>query len=414
VFRPTRLNRVSDKNNVIVDIEHENHIRHLMREVVPERCPRHLNFLKRFDSYLLSINSSPATRYKHLQSLSLFFNFLESKDLSYDKVDMNIILEYISYKRSQGVSDIKSLLKPIKKLLKYMISVEGRKDLLDVYSNIKLQERKREEKLEVLSREEFYKLLENIDVFEYKVAVAILYEASLRISELRNLRYSDVKATEYGFDIVIHRSKSVPRTIPIIEFSALLASWLSQHPLKKTDSFIFPSKFRKDKPIARNTLNNYIKRVAERTGLEKRIYVHLFRHSRATQLYGKLREKEMMYIFGWRTRKMIDRYSHLKPEEIKRSLLSIYGIIEKKDEKTKIIKCPRCGLGNHENSLYCNRCGYPLKEELRIKTVKSQAELLTVIKSLREEFEELKKDIESIKSRRGTKGSRGKRGSLSI
>ena len=76
-----------------MDIEHENYIRHLMKKVVPKRCPKHLVFLKHFDYYLISMNSSPATRYKHLQSLSLFFNFLESKCLTYDKVDMNIILE---------------------------------------------------------------------------------------------------------------------------------------------------------------------------------------------------------------------------------------------------------------------------------------------------------------------------------
>lgn len=157
----------------------------------------------------------------------------------------------------------------------------------------------------------------------------------------------------------------------------------------------------RDKPLARNTLNNYIKRIAKKAGIEKRVYVHLFRHSRATYLYGKLKEKEMMYIFGWWTRKTIDRYSHLKPDDVKKTLLSIYGVVKKEEkEEIKIVKCPRCGFGKHENSLYCNRCGYPLKEELRIETVKSQAELLTAIKSLKEEFEELKKDIESIRNRR--------------
>lgn len=210
-----------------------------MREVVPKRCPKHIDFLRRFDTYLISINSSPATRYKYLQNLSIFFNFLESRNFIYDKIDMDVILDYVSYRRSQGINDIKSLLKPIKKLLKYMITVEKRNDLRDVYSNIKLQEKKREERLEVLTREEFYKLLENIDIFEYKVATTILYESGIRLGELRNLRYGDVKPTEYGFDLLIRRSKSMPRTVPIVEFSALLASWLSQHPSKKACFFSF-------------------------------------------------------------------------------------------------------------------------------------------------------------------------------
>ena len=44
------------------------------------------------------------------------------------------------------------------------------------------------------------------------------------------------------------------------------------------------------------------------------------------------------------------------------------------------------------------------------ETVKIQTELLTIIKSLKEKFEELNKDLESVKRRRSISGSEGKHG----
>ena len=51
---------------------------------------------------------------------------------------------------------------------------------------------------------------------------------------------------------------------------------------------------------------NYLGKLRKKLGIKKRIYLHLLRHKRATELYKELSEKEMMLYFGWTTRTMLD------------------------------------------------------------------------------------------------------------
>jgi len=53
---------------------------------------------------------------------------------------------------------------------------------------------------------------------------------------------------------------------------------------------------------------------------------HVLRHSRATELLKKrvFTEREMMKWFGWKTRKMIDVYSHITMENVEKSYLSAF------------------------------------------------------------------------------------------
>ena len=91
----------------------------------------------------------------------------------------------------------------------------------------------------------------------------------------------------------------------------------------------------------------YISRLRKGLGISDRIYLHLLRHYRATELYGKLSEKEMMQWFGWSTRYMIDIYSHLRETAAVERFLELYGVGKgEENEASYTVECPKCGSRN--------------------------------------------------------------------
>lgn len=142
----------------------------------------------------------------------------------------------------------------------------------------------------VLSVEEIDALLQVIDVStpegtrNYAI-IETLYSCGLRISELTNLRFSDLFLEE-GF-IRVEGKGSKQRLVPVSGTAIQkIKSWLPyrhQIEIKKGyEDFVFLSS--RGKAISRVTVFYYIKQYAEAVGLQKKISPHVFRHSFATHL----------------------------------------------------------------------------------------------------------------------------------
>ncbi|WP_294083118.1 site-specific tyrosine recombinase XerD [Proteiniphilum sp. UBA5384] len=142
----------------------------------------------------------------------------------------------------------------------------------------------------VLSVEEIDSLLAVIDVStpegtrNYAI-IETLYSCGLRISELTNLRFSDLFFDE-GF-IRVEGKGSKQRLVPISNVAVQkIRDWLCYrnqiHIQKGYEDILFVSS--RGKAISRVTVFYYIKRYAEEVGLKKEISPHVFRHSFATHL----------------------------------------------------------------------------------------------------------------------------------
>lgn len=123
----------------------------------------------------------------------------------------------------------------------------------------------------------------------------------------------------------------------------------------------------------------------------KRIYPHMFRHNRATELTSKITasvlEKQMGWVPGTKQRAV---YEHLNNEDVDIAMLSASGInMQKKLEIRKTRVCIACKTPNPANSKYCLQCGRPLDfEEARILNERSAG----AIRALKES--EFTQDIE--------------------
>ncbi|MEM4847616.1 MAG: tyrosine-type recombinase/integrase [Thermosphaera sp.] len=265
--------------------------------------------------------------------------------------------------------------------LKFLYDITGDARYKGLLERIKLPRPKRRLP-ETLTREQVEKLLEECgrESLELKVLVALVYETGARVGEIMRLKGKDVAFDDHGARISLRRSKSQPRVLRVVLYAHLLAQYMDLMRPGPED------------PIFTHEYNYYLvhlTRAWERVGLPKvRRKFHILRHTRATELLRArvFTEKEMMLWFGWRTRDMIDVYSHITMEDVERAYLAaVKSETIPTPQPPKPVECPRCKAANPPDARYCYRCGLPLK--LEREEVKAELQLSELLR----EVEELKR-----------------------
>ncbi|MBR3022108.1 MAG: site-specific tyrosine recombinase XerD [Bacteroidaceae bacterium] len=144
---------------------------------------------------------------------------------------------------------------------------------------------------EVLSVEEIDKIIDSIDLSSKegqrnRAIIETLYSCGLRVSELCNLKLSDLYLKE-GF-IRVEGKGSKQRLVPIapsaiqeIEYYMIDRNQIDIKP--GFEDYLFLSALRK-KNLSRIMVFHLVKELAEKAGIKKVISPHTFRHSFATHL----------------------------------------------------------------------------------------------------------------------------------
>jgi len=210
---------------------------------------------------------------------------------------------------------------------------------------------------EILSPEEVQRLIAACESLRNRALVHILYESGGRISEILNLRLRDVEFDTHGAVIIV-KGKTGMRRIRLIESVPDLQRWLAVHPERgNPDAPLFPG--RGGGALTAEVINDLLKRMARKAGINKRVHPHLLRHTRATHLAKVLTEDQMRVYFGWtKSSEIPSRYVHLSGRDVDDALLKIYGM----GDGQKGRACPRCGFLNPAGGLYCSRCSAVLSE----------------------------------------------------
>jgi hypothetical protein len=80
--------------------------------------------------------------------------------------------------------------------------------------------------------------------------------------------------------------------------------------------------------MSRDGALHVVKKAARRAGIEKRVWSHQFRHSRATYLLANgMTEAQVKALLGWSPGStMLSRYSHTASRDAYRSLLALSGL----------------------------------------------------------------------------------------
>jgi len=203
-----------------------------------------------------------------------------------------------------------------------------------------------------------------------KALVMVLYESGCRIGEIMSLKLKNVQFDEYGAVLRV-TGKTGDRRVRVVASAPLLASWFDVHPSRSDpNAAVWVGRYRRYSGHVPSyaSLLVVLRGLAVKAGVKRRIYPHLFRHSRATNLASKLTEAQMKEHFGWvQSSKMASVYVHLSGRDVDNAILQTYGLVNKEltapDEKFVPKNCPRCKTANSPISKFCSCCGFVLDAE---------------------------------------------------
>lgn len=349
--------------------------------------------------------------------LDEYLQRLEDDGLSKRTLDNNIFIlkPFIKWLDGQEVTDtaIKAYIRALKPKNYSDSTIYQYKAVLKKFlstispeqaRNIKLKVKRREPP-NILTESEVEHLIEECRNPRDKALISFLYETGCRKGELVSIRIENVRFTEFGATVTIPKGKTGPRVIPVVYSASYLRQWIDGHPTKEDGDPLFCSLQTPFAQFSFSGLSHLMRVLQERTGLKKKLYPHLFRHSRASHLANKFTEQQLKQFLGWTAgSNMAAVYVHLSQRDIEEAVLNLHGIepTQKRTEHLKVIKCPRCKDVNPESSSYCNKCGLPLKDEVKQKIDADMAaidmEILKAVASNPAILDELAKRVAKLQN----------------
>jgi integrase/recombinase XerD len=172
---------------------------------------------------------------------------------------------------------------------------------------------------ELLDQDDILALLAEGRGHHDRAYVYCLYESGCRVGELLSLQKKHVRFDSQGALLTVD-GKTGMRRVRLMESAPALDAWISDQSLRPEDR-IFP-----------NTYRAYRKRLqvlALRAGVEKRVYPHLFRHTRATFLAEYLTEAQLCAYMGWAIGSAMPRiYVHLAGHDIDAALSRVPTVVQ--------------------------------------------------------------------------------------
>ncbi len=235
-----------------------------------------------------------------------------------------------------------------------------RKDLVVYFpKKIKIEQRYFN-KNELVSRDDLNLLLENVSP-KLKALIIVLYEGALRKGELLNIKLEDIVFSDKFAEIEIRKSKTKKRRIPLIESIPYLREWIKEIGIKE-DDIVFQYKSESSLNSTFNSINSYMKKRHPNKWKHNKLYPHLFRHSRLTELAasGYSNEALLKKFAGWTPgSNMAAVYFHLDDADTKNMILIENGLEKfenKPIKKLQPIICPTCNMENGQQNYFCYNC----------------------------------------------------------
>lgn len=184
---------------------------------------------------------------------------------------------------------------------------------------------------DTLSTVEIQKIIEQVDMSQpegerNKAIIETLYGCGLRVSELTNLRISNIYIKERFIKVIGKGNKE--RFVPIGNMALRSISFYLENsrmlinPQKGEEDILFLN--RRGKRISRNMIFLIVKALAEKAGIRKSVSPHTFRHSFATHLVeGGADLRAVQEMLGHESIITTEIYTHLDREYLK-STIQLY------------------------------------------------------------------------------------------
>jgi integrase/recombinase XerD len=292
------------------------------------------SYIKGYKAYLqLEKSQASNTIDGYLRDVSKLFAFLELHypALSVLKLELKHLQEFLKWLNEFGIAPTTQarIISGVKSFYNYLII----EDLIKSNPSDLLESPKLGRKLpDVLSTTEIDNIIAQIDLSSKegarnKAIIETLYSCGLRVSELVNLKLSELFFDE-GFVKVIgkgNKQRLVPIGSAAIKYITIYKNEIRNHIAidKKHEDFVFLNN--RGKQLTRIMIFTIIKRLCEKAGIKKKISPHTFRHSFATHLVeGGADLRAVQEMLGHASITTTEIYTHLDTNYLKENILSYH------------------------------------------------------------------------------------------
>jgi len=328
-----------------------------------------------FIDYLLAEGLSESRAMKYLYSLKQSSKIIKKDFTSINKKDATTFFKYINTNKDLAEwtkHDYKVLVKRFYIWLGEEIKKKpnGLKEAIKFISKQKVKRAKSREKTpeHMLTPEEILKIADNTNNSRDKAFVLTFYESMCRIGEIIPVKLKDCEHDEMGTKIFV-TGETGRRYIRLVVASPAIANWLTNHPDRNNnEAYLFCGIGGKNqkKILSYASTRKIIFNAAAKAGIKKRVNLHKFRASRASELAKSLSESVLCKLGGWeQNSSQLREYVYLSGGDAEKEILRINGLLKEEDlgNGFKTIVCPRCNQKNTPKSRYCNSCSLPLDEK---------------------------------------------------
>lgn len=236
-------------------------------------------------------------------------------------------------------------------------------------SHIKAKDKRKLDRHELLTPHDVERLMNVATDARDKAIVSVLWESGGRIAEVGNRTVRQLQKHQFGYTLDL-RGKTGQRNILLVSSAPYLTHWLAVHPYAEDPEsplWVYNQHTTKPCYIRYQTFRTLLRRLMARAGINKRIYPHLFRHSRATHCVatGLMNEAQAKQYFGWSPgSKMLANYAHLTIQDANNAILRENNLAPP-PQTTPVLtvsNCPACTTINPAGAPYCARCNTVLDE----------------------------------------------------
>ena len=286
--------------------------------------------LRRYNQYLkLEKSFSPNTVEAYKRDLDKFLGFIREENLSPFDVQLTDFQSFSSslYAIDIHPTSIYRILMGVKSFYRFLVmSGELGTDPMELLDYPK----KPQHLPDVLSVEEVDLIESCIDLSQTegqrnKAIIETLFSCGLRVSELCNLKLSDLYLDE-GF-IRVTGKGSKQRLVPISPkaIKELRLYFIDRNAVcvkEGYEDYVFVSKARK-KNLSRIMVFHLVKELVEKAGIKKTVSPHTFRHSFATSLLeGGANLRAIQAMLGHESISTTEMYMHIDTSHLREELLT--------------------------------------------------------------------------------------------
>ena len=131
----------------------------------------------------------------------------------------------------------------------------------------------------VLSQSEVQRMFDVCENLKHKTILALLYSTGMRVSELINLKWENIDRERMVINIIQAKGKK-DRQVPLNEqLIELLTKYWNEY---KPKEYVLNGQF--SIQYSDRSVGQVMKQLAEKAGINKRVYTHLMRHNSFTHM----------------------------------------------------------------------------------------------------------------------------------